>query len=44
MTENTLQEQGTAGRRFDAVGWLRRYGTSLFLLALIVFLDRKSVV
>ena len=27
----------TAGRRVDVVGWLRRYGTSLFLLALILF-------
>jgi inositol transport system permease protein len=27
----------TASRRADAVGWLRRYGTSLFLLALILF-------
>ena len=35
--EELLPEQGTATRRFDAVGWLRRYGTSLFLLALIVF-------
>ncbi len=37
MTQELLPEQGTAARRFDAVGWLRRYGTSLFLLALIVF-------
>ena len=37
MTENALPEQGTAPRRFDAVAWLRRYGTSLFLLALMVF-------
>jgi inositol transport system permease protein len=37
MTKKFLPEQGTAARRFDAVGWLRRYGTSLFLLALIVF-------
>ena len=37
MTESAQPEQGTAPRRFDAVGWLRRYGTSLFLLALIVF-------
>jgi inositol transport system permease protein len=34
MTET---EQSASSRRFDAVGWLRRYGTSLFLLALIVF-------
>jgi len=27
----------TAGQRVDVVGWLRRYGTSLFLLALILF-------
>jgi len=27
----------TASRHMDAVGWLRRYGTSLFLLALILF-------
>jgi inositol transport system permease protein len=27
----------TASRRMDVVGWLRRYGTSLFLLALILF-------
>jgi inositol transport system permease protein len=26
-----------ASRRIDVVGWLRRYGTSLFLLALILF-------
>jgi inositol transport system permease protein len=34
MTET---EQSASSRRFDPVGWLRRYGTSLFLLALIVF-------
>jgi inositol transport system permease protein len=33
----TEAEQSASSRRFDAVGWLRRYGTSLFLLALIVF-------
>ena len=33
----TEPEQSASSRRFDAVGWLRRYGTSLFLLALIVF-------
>ena len=33
----TDPEQSASSRRFDAVGWLRRYGTSLFLLALIVF-------
>jgi inositol transport system permease protein len=27
----------TASQRVDVVGWLRRYGTSLFLLALILF-------
>jgi inositol transport system permease protein len=27
----------TPGRRIDVVGWLRRYGTTLFLLALILF-------
>jgi inositol transport system permease protein len=37
MTEKTLPERSMAARRFDAVGWLRRYGTSLFLLALIGF-------
>jgi inositol transport system permease protein len=34
MTES---EQSASSRRFDAVGWLRRYGTGLFLLALMVF-------
>jgi inositol transport system permease protein len=33
----TEPEPSASSRRFDAVGWLRRYGTSLFLLALIVF-------
>ena len=37
MTENTQPEPGPAVRRFDTVTWLRRYGTSLFLLALVVF-------
>src|ERR1700728_3302371 len=37
MKDPTVPEQGTANRRFDAVAWLRRYGTSLFLCALIVF-------
>src|ERR1700722_3090702 len=37
MKDPTVPEQGTASRRFDAVAWLRRYGTSLFLCALIVF-------
>src|ERR1700723_3546773 len=37
MKDPTVPEQGTASRRFEAVAWLRRYGTSLFLLALIVF-------
>src|ERR1700683_340331 len=37
MKDNTLAGQGAASRRFDAVGWLRRYGTSVFLAALIVF-------
>ena len=42
MTQEILPEQGTAGRRFDAVTWLRRYGTSLFLLALIVFFGLEN--
>ena len=29
-------------RRVDVVGWLRRYGTSLFLLALIVFFAMEN--
>ncbi len=33
----SLSERSTAGKRFDAVGWLRRYGTPLFLAALAVF-------
>ena len=33
----TEPEQSAPSRRFDAVSWLRRYGTSVFLLALIVF-------
>src|ERR1700689_214111 len=33
----TEPEQSAPSRRFDAVGWLRRYGTSVFLAALIVF-------
>src|SRR3984885_7761366 len=37
MKDPTVPEQGTADRRFDAVAWLRRYGTSLFLCALIAF-------
>ncbi len=37
MTESTVPEQDAAARRFDAVAWLRRYGTSLFLLALMLF-------
>ena len=37
MTEDTPPQQGAAARRFDTVAWLRRYGTSLFLLALIGF-------
>jgi inositol transport system permease protein len=37
MTDNTVSEQGAAAPRFDAVAWLRRYGTSLFLLALMLF-------
>lgn len=37
MTENPTPQPSTASRRFDALGWLRRYGTSLFLLALIGF-------
>lgn len=37
MTENPPPQPRTASRRFDAIGWLRRYGTSLFLLALIGF-------
>jgi inositol transport system permease protein len=37
MTDDTVPEQGAAARRFDAVAWLRRYGTSLFLLALMLF-------
>ena len=32
----------TAGRRVDVVGWLRRYGTSLFLLALILFFGLEN--
>jgi inositol transport system permease protein len=31
-----------AHRRFDAVGWLRRYGTSLFLVLLIVFFAAEN--
>jgi inositol transport system permease protein len=31
-----------AGRRVDVVGWLRRYGTSLFLLALILFFGLEN--
>jgi inositol transport system permease protein len=37
VTENPPPQPRTASRRFDAIGWLRRYGTSLFLLALIGF-------
>src|SRR6202044_4079209 len=33
----TEPEQSAPSRSFDAVSWLRRYGTSLFLCALIVF-------
>ena len=36
--ETTASDQAIAGtRRFDVVGWLRRYGTPLFLAALILF-------
>jgi inositol transport system permease protein len=42
MTESALPEQDTAPRRFDAVAWLRRYGTSLFLLALILFFTLEN--
>ncbi len=39
MTKRNAVEEPTtpASGRFDVVGWLRRYGTSLFLLALILF-------
>ncbi len=37
MSENSAADQDGTGRRLDAVGWLRRYGTSLFLLALMGF-------
>jgi len=37
VTDDTRAEQGAPSRRFDAVAWLRRYGTSLFLCALIGF-------
>jgi inositol transport system permease protein len=37
VKDDTQSQQGTASRRFDAVAWLRRYGTSLFLGALVVF-------
>src|SRR5271169_1816633 len=33
----TEPEQSASSHRFDAVVWLRRYGTSLFLLALVAF-------
>src|ERR1700730_11524376 len=38
-TKNDALDQGAiaASRHFDVVGWLRRYGTSLFLAALILF-------
>src|SRR3984893_18718595 len=38
-TKNNALDQGAiaASRHFDVVGWLRRYGTSLFLAALILF-------
>ena len=36
MTDDSVPEPGAAAR-FDAVTWLRRYGTSLFLLALMLF-------
>jgi inositol transport system permease protein len=42
VKDDTQPEQGTAGRRFDAVAWLRRYGTSLFLCALIVFFGLEN--
>src|ERR1700719_2963712 len=37
--KNNALDQGAiaASRHFDVVGWLRRYGTSLFLAALILF-------
>jgi inositol transport system permease protein len=35
-------EDRASRRRFDLVGWLRRYGTSLFLLALIVFFSAEN--
>ena len=34
--------QPAASRRFDAVSWLRRYGTSLFLVLLIVFFAAEN--
>jgi inositol transport system permease protein len=37
MTQDAPSEPRMPSPRFDVVGWLRRYGTSLFLLALIVF-------
>lgn len=42
MTEGAVPEQDAAPRRFDAVSWLRRYGTSLFLIALIVFFTLEN--
>ena len=34
--------QPAASRRFDAVSWLRRYGTVLFLVLLIVFFAAEN--
>ena len=38
----SLSERSTAGKRFDAVGWLSRYGTPLFLAALVVFFTLEN--
>jgi inositol transport system permease protein len=42
VKDDTQPQQGTASRRFDAVAWLRRYGTLLFLCALIVFFGLEN--
>jgi len=42
VKDDTQPQQGTARRRFDAVAWLRRYGTLLFLCALIVFFGLEN--
>jgi inositol transport system permease protein len=38
----SVGDQGATSRRYDVIAWLRRYGTSLFLLALILLFGLEN--